>query len=217
MPQRYMALPPELYGQRFTVHGHSSGRSVPGSMDATPGLSFHRSRSDKTTLFNVFSPVLFANVTLEFDQASAQKAWRLAQSPDGKKWQNVLWPQPKSCSPEKPCLPGQRCGPTGKCQSYRRIKAPMGYITGNVYPDTGPLAQGAISVGMFPGEWRNGQWIPGKFYDTRCPDPDKSRCPAITTARLLRFVPNRVNSGEPHPFSTEMLAGLHSSYRRRGQ
>lgn len=84
----------------------------------------------------------------------------------------------------------------------------MGYVVGAVYSDPGnDLGLDAISVGMFPGEFRDGRWIDAKFFDVKCPEKDKSQCPAVTSASLLRFIPNWTDSGSPQPFSTQALMG----------
>ena len=215
-PTNYLRLPAQFIGQRFAVHGNSTIRSMgPGNASSTPGFSFHRTPGSSDTLFNVFEPLLFENVDLVINQS---KARRLAQ--EGTPLQVVQWPEKVPCRTDADCsrIPRAVCGPRSKkCATVRRVKGPMGYLVGNVYPDRGPLGSEAIPVALYPGEMRNGKFVPGKFYDVRCPEKDKSLCPALTKARLMRFVPNTVAQGRQgeQPFATQMLAGLHSSARRR--
>ena len=212
----YPRLPAQFIGQRFAVHGNSTIRSMgPSNMDSTPGFSFHKTPRSSETLFNVFEPLLFEDAKLVINQTRAQ---RLAQ--EGTPLQVVQWPMKVRCRTDDDCssIPRAVCGPRSKmCATARRVKGPMGYIVGNVYPDRGDLGPEAIPVAMYPGEMRGGSFIPGKFYDVRCPEKDKSFCPAITSARLIRFIPNTVAQGKKgaQPFATQMLAGLHSSARRR--
>jgi hypothetical protein len=71
-----------------------------------------------------------------------------------------------------------------------------------------------IKRNLDAGEFRDGKWLDAKFHDVKCPEKDKSLCPAVTQARLVRFIPNWTDSGAPQPFGTQALAG-HRRRRRK--
>ena len=208
------SLPKEMEGCVFAVHGNSTARYPKGSKHARPALSLHTSVSDKRTLLNVHEPLLFADAKLALNQSAARAGYKAGMGPNAEP-QVVTWPKARKCAVDADCKTdrGETCLPKSKrCGSKRRKKTPMGYVIGAVYPDPGEdLGPGAISVAMYAGEFRDGKWLDAKFHDVKCPEKDKSLCPAVTQGRLVRFIPNWTDSGAPQPFATQLLAG----YRRR--
>jgi len=215
------SLPKSMEGCVFAVHGNSTARyPKKKGQRARPALSIHPSVTGGTIL-NVHEPLLFEDAKLVVNQSAAKSSVK------GKKKQAVKWPHTKRCSIEeekelaqgdKPTkcntAKGEECSKTGYCVSERRKKTPMGYVVGAVYPDPGvDLGPAAISVSLYAGDFRDGKWIDAKFIDVRCPEKDKSLCPAVTSAKRVRFIPNWTDSGAPQPFSTQVLAGRPKSRR----
>lgn len=215
-PPRFAALPAHVVGCTYAAHGNSSARyPSKGPQPQITALSMHATPNDKQTLFNVHAPVIFKNAKLVVNQAAAKRSVREAR------WQEVQWPRPISCDDANPC-PGknQRCrisGARGRCESFRRVKAPMGYVYGQVYPDDPQYSRLATSIKFYAGDFaQDGTWIPAKFVDIKCSREtgNDAACPAITSARVVRFQPN-YNTGEyPQPF-TVTLEGRRQVRRRR--
>jgi len=199
-PPKLMELPERVIGCTYAAHGNSSARA--GGRTA---LSMHASVASKTTLFNVHAPVLFHDARLVISQAAAK------QSAKDAKVQVVTWPKARACAQDADCntdkretckLPAGKA--KGKCASLRRTKAPMGYVVGKVAPDDGqPRAR---NIAFWPGELRDGAWIEAKFVETTCPDLPRNQaaCPAVTSAKVVRFFPNFADGKSPQPFSVTL-------------
>jgi len=204
---RLMALPDNLVGCRFSVHGNSSARSAKGAKGRT-ALSFHRVRRsgktpDNRTLFNLFAPAVFKDARLVIDQTRAKAAQT--------KLQVITWPTSRKCKDDAGCNVARKevckrpaSGKPGKCASVRRVKTPFAYVEGDVHPDDGTVR--ARSIALFPGAWKDGVWVEAKYVDVKCPDfpANQAACPAVTEASTVRFVPNFADGESPQPFSTSL-------------
>jgi hypothetical protein len=215
-PPKLMELPERVIGCTYAAHGHSSARSKEGP-EGRSALSVHPSVSNKTTLFNVHAPVLFHDAKLIVSQAAAR-----ASAKTGKVEQVITWPKKRACVQDADCNSDKQetCKRPkgklkGKCASARRVKAPMGYVVGKVAPDDGVAR--ARNIAFWPGELRDGTWISAKFVETTCPDFPKNQaaCPAVTSAKIVRFFPNFADGKSPQPFSVTLEGDKRRRKRRR--
>jgi hypothetical protein len=209
-PPAFDALPDRVIGCRYAAHSNSTRLAV--SMHATP--------RDKDTLFNVHAPVVFRDAKLVVNQSAAQRSVRSAA------WQKINWPRAIPCTTDDDCTrvnPKYRCfdptnpAPSKACKSFRRVKAPMAYVYGNVYPDAPKYSRLATTVKFYPGDYRDGAWVPAKFVDMACSlaTRDDAACPAITEAKLVRFGLNPRTPQYPQPFTVTLERRRRSRKPRR--
>ena len=205
---RFDALPEDMVGCRLAAHGNSTFRSSAGRT----ALSMHSSVASKATLFNVAAPVVFRNAELRIDQRAGREGAKRTSV------QVVTWPKRRKCRVDADCETGkgESCSPRAKaCASMRRKKTPFAYVIGEVHHDDGIVR--ATPVALFAGRIDpDGSWVPAKYFNpVTCREADKAFCPAITSAKVVRFVPNFADGKSPQPFSVT-LDGTRHRKRRRG-
>lgn len=162
------------------------------------------------TLFNVHAPVVFDDAVLYVNQTAAKLAarqqlqkvvWPTAKScvtaedciprREGKLVDNVrmapVWDPAARRWAESPtpvCKPSKKSS-KGTCYNVRRLKSPMGYVDGHVYPDDGDRRP--TSIAFFAGECRDWDaqgrclnWDEAKYIDAQCMrGGNPAACPAV--------------------------------------
>jgi hypothetical protein len=209
----FKTLPDHMVGCRLAAHGNSS----PSKAGRT-ALSMHTPRADKSvadkrTLFNVAEPVIFRNAELRIDQRAGQEGAKRTSV------QVITWPEKRKCKTDADCTgKGEVCAPKAKrCASKRRKKTPFAYVIGEVHHDDGIVR--ATPVALFAGriDEKTGAWVEAKYFNpVTCREEDKAKCPAITSARTVRFVPNPADGKHAQPFSVT-LDGNRRRKRRRSR